>query len=92
MEITNAFSVHKIVYLGYSPDNLSHMFLTLFTCVYTQYLSAWISNYFHFSFSRLFLSWESQSYTFDERFEGLIAPLMNVIIFWDVTQCGLVCR
>jgi hypothetical protein len=33
-----------------------------------------------------------QSYTFDEIFEGLIAALMNVLIFWDVTQCGLVCR
>jgi len=92
MEITCAFSMHKIVYLVYSPDDISHMFSTLFTCVYTQYLSAWIVKYFHFSFSCLFLSWESQSYTFNERYEGLLAALMNVVFFWNVTQCGLVCR
>jgi len=92
MEITNAFSLHKIVYVGYSPDDISHMFPTLFTCVYTQYLSAWISNCFHFSFSCLFLSWENQSYSSDERSEGLIVVLMNVLMFWDVTHCGLVCR
>jgi len=40
MEITNAFSLHKIVYVGYSPDDISHVFHALFTCVYTQYLSA----------------------------------------------------
>lgn len=40
MEITNAFSVHKIVYVGYSPDDISHMFPTLITYVYAQYLSA----------------------------------------------------
>lgn len=28
--------MHKIVYLGYSPDDLSHMFPTLFMYVYTH--------------------------------------------------------
>jgi len=40
MEITNAFSVDKIVHVGYSPDDISHMFPTLITYVYAQYLSA----------------------------------------------------
>jgi len=40
MNITNAFSVYKIVYVGYSPDDPSHMIPALFTCVYMQYLSA----------------------------------------------------